>query len=437
MTIIIKFLSIFFTLAIICLVMGCSTASQIGQLPQLENIKNQIDNVNFPIHIPSSVDLTKFDVTQFNTCMAPLSTKLKPGFVGFMSAIKNQNHEVESQFLWQISELDNENRLSGNEDLNPIIEHLYDHLLEIKFDKQITNLDNKLKAITNHTLGKLNNDQVIIKSDAKEAAKHIQEYLLAYFKKGSAQSFNLALQDSNQQQALKSKIASLLKLKADDQKLAKVFELLNPQLVKASDKILKKASGFTARDGTNYSFPGIENKNTHVIIDHSQIGADVVRIIFEALRDTYAPLPVLAKSTPAIRLQNSIAAKHVSVDYSSNIIEFSDSGQLLNVDDKGISTESGQLSWHLYFHNPAIVEEINIDEERFQEIEARGRKAEAFVASAVGKAIRGGSWGSLNNETVAKLVETAAGVIARHSNERAGWCLQAQQSIHKESDQLN
>ena len=40
----------------------------------------------------------------------------------------------------------------------------------------------------------------------------------------------------------------------------------------------------------------------------------------------------------------------------------------------------------------------------------------------VGKAIRGGSWGALNNEAVAKVIETVAEVLACHATERAGWC---------------
>lgn len=86
---------------------------------------------------------------------------------------------------------------------------------------------------------------------------------------------------------------------------------------------------------------------------------------------------------------------------------------------------SKPVHW-VYDRRAGTSADISIDEAGFQEIEAHSRKAEASVAGAVGKAIRGGSWGALNNEAVAKLVETAAGVVARHVTERAQWCVKAQ-----------
>ena len=49
-------------------------------------------------------------------------------------------------------------------------------------------------------------------------------------------------------------------------------------------------------------------------------------------------------------------------------------------------------------------------------------RAEAAVASLVGKAVRGGSVFSTQNETRAATLETAAGVIAKKLVEHEGFC---------------
>ena len=49
-------------------------------------------------------------------------------------------------------------------------------------------------------------------------------------------------------------------------------------------------------------------------------------------------------------------------------------------------------------------------------------RAEAAVTSLVGKTVRGGSVFSIQNETVAATLETAAGVIAKKLVEHEGFC---------------
>jgi hypothetical protein len=53
------------------------------------------------------------------------------------------------------------------------------------------------------------------------------------------------------------------------------------------------------------------------------------------------------------------------------------------------------------------------------------RGVQALVSNAVGAAIRGGSWGSLNNETAAAAVETALSVIAKKMTEHLMTCAAA------------
>lgn len=146
--------------------------------------------------------------------------------------------------------------------------------------------------------------------------------------------------------------------------------------------------GFISRSGVRYQFPGLSGglsfidstpvTATHV--DYTQVGADIIRIVLEALRDASAPLPAVANAT---------GVKHGLSVYDPN---------------------DNNSDW-------------NMSEPGFLAAETRGNRAESLVGTAVGQLIRGGSWGALNNEAVAKLAETLAGVIARHIAERLEWCI--------------
>ncbi|MGH8549248.1 MAG: hypothetical protein ACRERU_11750 [Methylococcales bacterium] len=122
-------------------------------------------------------------------------------------------------------------------------------------------------------------------------------------------------------------------------------------------------------------------------MDHSQVGADLIRIILEAIRDGFlarddcAALPAISESATGVT-----------------------AGLLMD------------------FHVNACKTYWKVDLDDFIEIQMRANAAEAMIASTAGKAIRGGSMGSLNNEALARAVETAAGVIARHTTERVEWC---------------
>ena len=173
------------------------------------------------------------------------------------------------------------------------------------------------------------------------------------------------------------------------------------------------------RDGTKYAFPGVAIGNGgSAIIDHNQIGADLIRIVFESLRDGHVPLPVLSSSTAAsiIQTKNNCPPVGNSTDDPSlpkecqSILAFSGGNSKLRY----------QWLMNPYIDNGWV--SLDIDKSDFETIEAKARNTESTVGSAVGKAIRGGSWGALNNEAVAKFIETAAGVIARHTAQRAGWC---------------
>jgi hypothetical protein len=58
----------------------------------------------------------------------------------------------------------------------------------------------------------------------------------------------------------------------------------------------------------------------------------------------------------------------------------------------------------------------------FARVSRDALRAEAAVTSLVGKAVRGGSVFSTQNETVAATLETAAGVVAKKLVEHEGFC---------------
>ncbi|WGS87620.1 hypothetical protein [Methylomonas sp. UP202] len=377
------------------LIAGCADAPKaplttLGQLPAFEKIKDKLEALNLTLPKPEF----NIDAARFVGCMAPLTSRLEPGLAKVLGEVEDKTDELKAK-LDTLGGLDDRNLL-GKQSL---IADLLDKLTTSPHLEGPAGLAQKIKddlaEHRKHFKQRVNTEKEFLEADTRQALKLEEEYLKAYFKKGGAQLVSQIIQDPAEQTELQRQAASLLKLKTDDPKLEQVLVLFDKQLGKAASKLAKKSPGFVGRDGTQYGFPGIVETGTHVSIDHSQVAADTLRIALEAVRDHYAPLPVLPNTNASASL----------TDY---VIDF-----------------SKPVHW-VYDRRAGTSADISIDEAGFQEIEAHSRKAEASVAGAVGKAIRGGSWGALNNEAVAKLVETAAGVVARHVTERAQWCVKAQ-----------
>lgn len=177
--------------------------------------------------------------------------------------------------------------------------------------------------------------------------------------------------------------------------------------VKLENQKTDDQGGFISGGGTHYKFTGLAPAGSGVAIDHSQVGADLIRISFEALRDTYLTVPVVSKSTLAT-LNTDEKFKAMLEKNGITVDTYAEPAGTWHVGKPG---GSGGTIYNYQMQASA-----------FTDAEAQANQAESMVATAVGKAIRGGSWGSLNNEALAKAVETAAGVFARHVAERAGWC---------------
>ncbi len=160
----------------------------------------------------------------------------------------------------------------------------------------------------------------------------------------------------------------------------------------------KGETGFISRDGTKFQFPveinSISGNKIQVIssVDHSQIGADIIRIILEAIRDGSLDE---CEALPAVS-----AATGVEADLLHEI--------------KDIKKNNKECESIRKWKIPT--------EEELSNMQARANAAESMIATAAGKAVRGGSMGSLNNEALARAAETAIGVMARHTTERVEWC---------------
>ena len=152
--------------------------------------------------------------------------------------------------------------------------------------------------------------------------------------------------------------------------------------------------GFISRSGTRLKFPGLtgpglagigakpkDGRTEGASVDFSQVGTDIVRVAMEAIRDASRSkyeLPAVAQATGVKLGLTAFKPK----------------------DNK----------WN------------NLDEAGFMAINAKANRAESMIGTAVGKAIRGGFITGLNNESLAKMTETVAGIIARNVTEDVELC---------------
>ena len=240
-------------------------------------------------------------------------------------------------------------------------------------------------------------------AQSRKTLSFIREYLRAYF--GSGELAMLELDAKHPERwaetiigQLQPKVPPEARLPLDNEYVRQLRDGLLVRFQGVTGDIFhvpvqKAEPGFVSRSGSRYRFPGLSGGAAGVV-DYSQIGADLIRVVLEAVRDSTVPLPAVSDAT-GVKLGVPV----------------------FNPQDP---------KWHA-------------TPQSFLEIETRASQAEATVAAAVGQAGRGASWGALNNEAVAKLVETAAGVIARHSAERTGWCAHkvcGLQVLAEESDSL-
>ena len=152
------------------------------------------------------------------------------------------------------------------------------------------------------------------------------------------------------------------------------------------------SNGFVDRSGNALLFPGISAEpdgspgNSVRIstapVDSQRISADLTRIFLEAFFDTAFRVPAVHGAT-ALRV--------------------------------GLNSQESPYPEFDADHPPISLEAL-------ARVTRDALRAEAAVTSRVGRAVRGGSVFSVQNETLAATLETAAGVIARKLVEHEGFC---------------
>jgi hypothetical protein len=153
--------------------------------------------------------------------------------------------------------------------------------------------------------------------------------------------------------------------------------------------ITRVAGGFVTRGGKAYAFPDVDVTVTPLSgtpiavskIDLSAVGSDVIRVFLEAVGDQIARLPADPEAT--------------------------------------VCKEKG-----LECFDPTS-KDAQLTADQFTAVNTHANKVDTAVGGAIGKAIRGVSWISLNNEAIAKAVETAVAVTARKAAEKFIWCYYA------------
>lgn len=228
----------------------------------------------------------------------------------------------------------------------------------------------------------------------------IEAYLAAYFDNGEFVSLDIETESIE-----KSAITEITeKLKVSDEVAKELYAKLRNTIIGATpgeDKkyhILTKKTdgGFVTRGGTKYSFPGVsinidplsDNILKVAEIDFTQVGSDVVRVFLEALGDQLAQLPADQNSTACKAINNK------QFEQYKNFECYEESKHVVNAD-------------------------------QFVKVNEHANRAESLAATATGQVIRGVSWLSLNNEALAKIIETAVGVVTRKAMEKVAWCVYA------------
>lgn len=357
---------------------------------RLNQTQNAID-FKLPLPLPPTVDAVKFA-----SCMAPQTAKLQLGFSRFVD--KLDSHSGGKLLLAEIGLLDDSPVIDSVLNVRSEVQAL---IARLRYAIEIKDTD-RTKSMSDPAVDNIADTQQLsidIERDMKLLDDLTRTYLKAYFTKP------LSLKPSGEDKTkLRADMAAILKRNPQDQKISRLLELLEPQL-KSSTNAGAGFGGFIDRDGSQFGFPGVTTANSSLKVNYSQIATDVMRIFLDALRDGLSPLPVLKNSTAASR------------QHDFDILQFESPEQPIT------------LEWHMDRQDASKILNISISPQQFENIEAKARQAEASVASKTGKAVRGGSMGSLNNEAVAQLMETAAGVLARHTSERAQWCLLAQNKL--------
>ncbi len=224
-------------------------------------------------------------------------------------------------------------------------------------------------------------------------ASIVGTYLSAYFENGHF--VTITIDPSHVEASAESELQSKLGFSSNaaKQTVSDIEKQLTGETVGSDGKYhlltAKGDGGFVTRGGDKYSVPTISANFTPGAgrplsaskVDFPQIGSDVIRVYIEAVGDYWSRLPGTPQATGVkAKLLASFAADAPNAPLTET--------QFMTVND-----------W--------------------------SSRAETATAGATGQLIRGIGWISLNNEALAKIIETAAGVAVRKGAEKVVWCVEA------------
>ena len=125
-------------------------------------------------------------------------------------------------------------------------------------------------------------------------------------------------------------------------------------------------------------------------VDFNDVAGNVTRVLVEAMFNSVQRLPALDA--------NATGAQIFKAPYEKDNLPALD----------GIDAKCDSLK---------------VTKAEFEEATSLANGAHASVATAVGQFVRGVNVVALNNEPVAKVLESFAGTFSRKATERIGWCL--------------
>ena len=226
---------------------------------------------------------------------------------------------------------------------------------------------------------------------------YIVSYMKAYFRNGEFAS--IVLDPTKLKEAIKNRLETLFPgLVIDPSELEKLANKLAQglPLVDGKYRLIGRIceTSFKTRAGADYKFPAITATLTPGSrefitvskVDYVAVGGELIRVFLEAVGDALAGVPGVTGAT-GCKLEGMPDAKDLGL-------------RVFNPDD------------------PAT----KLKMEEFENVNEYANKVEGVVSAVTGRVIRGLNWFSLNNESLAVLIETAVGVMAKKASEKVIWC---------------
>jgi len=221
-------------------------------------------------------------------------------------------------------------------------------------------------------------------------AIYIDAYITAYFRDGQFARGTLSLEGllaefpqlANLPAPLQAQLQAIVNQAQSDATFGKIGD--TALVTRGGDKL--QVPSITV------SFDPAKGQLSATKVDYALVGSDLIRVLFEAIFDANDRVPAVSTATGV----GDPAAK-TNIPGAVRLVDF------------------GKITgW-----NPPY---SAIDADKFGQIQSFANSASSTTATATGQAIRGLGPASLNNEAVAKLIESLVGTVSRKVAEKVAWC---------------